>query len=111
MASPKKKNLKKKKKARPDVMVLGGNPCKHIFSHCSFWRLFAVSFSCRKLLLGLASWEEGQTLQDGGLSGASRAAGFTLGHREEKLFLLWGLNGWLLAKSACLLVWSMRLAY
>ena len=30
-------------------MVLGGNPRKHTFSHCSFWRLFAISFSCRKL--------------------------------------------------------------
>ena len=30
-------------------MVLGGNPCKRTFSHCSFWKPFAVSFRSRNL--------------------------------------------------------------
>lgn len=74
-------------------MVLSTNPCRHTFGHCSFHRLFALSFSSRNLSswgsVLPASWKEGQTLQNRGLSGASRAAGLTPGHRvREAIFVV-----------------------
>ncbi|XP_059997324.1 pleckstrin homology domain-containing family M member 2 isoform X2 [Lagenorhynchus albirostris] len=71
-------------------MVLSTKPCRHTFGHCSFHRLFALSFSSRNLSswgsVLPASWKEGQTLQNRGLSGASRAAGLAPGHRLQSYF-------------------------